>query len=194
MGKKTRPIILNLGCNRHPSPAMVNVDLYRFPGVDVVADLNEPWPFEDNYADRIVAVDLVEHLKDPIHTMNEAWRVLKPGGVFEIVVPSTDGRGADQDPTHVSYWNINSFMYYAVFKEGDAWTSHPWRSLYAPHLIKAAFDVVPPRAELGQSEADNLGIVYIQASLRAVKDPIFSPTGLPEASTAPLPDPGPLMA
>jgi hypothetical protein len=26
--------------------------------------------------------------------------------------PSTDGRGAFQDPTHVSFWNSNSFWYY----------------------------------------------------------------------------------
>ena len=29
-----------------------------------------------------------------------------------IEVPSTDGRGAFQDPTHVSFWNSNSFWYY----------------------------------------------------------------------------------
>jgi hypothetical protein len=44
--------------------------------------------------------------------MNEIWRILKPGGIVDISVPSTDGRGAFQDPTHVSFWNINSFMYY----------------------------------------------------------------------------------
>ena len=29
-----------------------------------------------------------------------------------IEVPSTDGRGAWQDPTHVSFWNEHSFWYY----------------------------------------------------------------------------------
>ena len=29
-----------------------------------------------------------------------------------FVGPSTDGRGAFQDPTHVSFWNSNSFWYY----------------------------------------------------------------------------------
>ncbi len=33
---------------------------------------------------------------------------------MDILVPSTDGRGAFQDPTHVSFWNINSFMYYSI--------------------------------------------------------------------------------
>lgn len=38
--------------------------------------------------------------------------MLAPGGWAFIQVPSTDGRGAFQDPTHVSYWNENSFLYY----------------------------------------------------------------------------------
>jgi hypothetical protein len=44
--------------------------------------------------------------------MEEAYRCLKPGGTFEIMVPSTDGRGAFQDPTHKTWWNMNSFSYY----------------------------------------------------------------------------------
>jgi hypothetical protein len=58
------------------------------------------------------AHDAVEHLADPIHTMNEAYRVLAPGGFFMIEVPSTNGLGAFCDPTHRSYWNKLSFRYY----------------------------------------------------------------------------------
>ena len=75
-------------------------------------DLNQKWPFEDNTVGVIRAFDVFEHLKDPIHTMKELYRVLAPGGYAIIQVPSTDGRGAFQDPTHVSFWNENSFKYY----------------------------------------------------------------------------------
>ncbi|MFM6265385.1 MAG: methyltransferase domain-containing protein, partial [Dolichospermum sp.] len=68
--------------------------------------------FPDHSVDFIKAYDIIEHLPNRIHTMNEIWRILKPGGIVDISVPSTDGRGAFQDPTHVSFWNINSFMYY----------------------------------------------------------------------------------
>jgi hypothetical protein len=44
--------------------------------------------------------------------MSEIHRVLADGGWVFIEVPSTDGRGAFQDPTHVTYWNENSFLYY----------------------------------------------------------------------------------
>lgn len=79
---------------------------------DIVCDLEGPWLLEDNSVGVLRASDAIEHLCNPIHTMNEAYRVLAPGGFFMIDVPSTDGRGAFQDPTHVSYWNENSFGYY----------------------------------------------------------------------------------
>jgi len=44
--------------------------------------------------------------------MNEFYRVLAPGGWLITRTPSTEGRGAFQDPTHVSFWNPNSFWYY----------------------------------------------------------------------------------
>ena len=85
------------------------VDLH---GADVVTDLNERWPFDDGTVGVIRAHDALEHLRDPQHVMREAYRVLADNGWFLTQTPSTDGRGAFQDPTHVSFWNSNSFWYY----------------------------------------------------------------------------------
>ena len=82
------------------------------PDADFVVDLEKDWPFEDNSVGVARMQDFVEHMHDPIHLMNELYRVLAPGGWAFIRVPSTDGRGAFQDPTHVSFWNENSFAYY----------------------------------------------------------------------------------
>jgi O-antigen biosynthesis protein len=86
----------------------------RIPeGVNGAAcDLNERWPIEDGSVGLLRAHDAIEHLVDPIHTMNEAHRVLAPGGFFMIHVPSTNGQGAFCDPTHKSFWNRLSFRYY----------------------------------------------------------------------------------
>lgn len=78
----------------------------------VTADLNDGIPFADNSCGAVRAYDAIEHLKDGYKTMSEVHRVLAPGGVFISMTPSTDGRGAWQDPTHVSFWNENSFWYY----------------------------------------------------------------------------------
>lgn len=85
-------------------------------GADVCCDLDGPWPFEDSSVGVIRAFDILEHLRDPIHSMKEAARVLAPGGWLLAQVPSTDGRGAFQDPTHRSFWNENSWLYYTNAK------------------------------------------------------------------------------
>ena len=108
MGENVR---LNLGCGGQVLEGYIGVDIR--PGVgQVTADLSKPWPFEDESVDEIRASHLVEHLPDALFTMSEAWRVLKRGGRFDIDVPSTNGMGAFQDPTHRSFWNVNSFLYY----------------------------------------------------------------------------------
>lgn len=103
---------IDLGCGANKLSGFIGVDIYSDPNIDIVADLTQKFPFEDSEVDEIRAYDIIEHLPDRIHTMNEIWRVCKPGAKVNIRVPSTDGRGAFQDPTHISFWNINSFQYY----------------------------------------------------------------------------------
>lgn len=104
---------LDLCCHRYKKEGWLGVDGHNYPEVDVVCNLDEaPWPFEDNSVGVIRMQDAIEHLKNPIQTMKEIYRCLAPYGWALIEVPSTDGRGAFQDPTHVSFWNSNSFWYY----------------------------------------------------------------------------------
>lgn len=100
---------LDLGGRLASPPEYDSVDLFD---ATYICNLNKKWSFDDNSVGVLRAADFIEHMKDPIHLMNEAWRVLAPGGWFLISVPSADGRGAFQDPTHVSFWNDNSFWYY----------------------------------------------------------------------------------
>lgn len=93
----------------NPAPGYISVDRAN---AEVTANLDERWPFEDNSVGIIRAHDTIEHLRSHIHTMNEAYRVLAHGGMFDILVPSTDGQGAFCDPGHVSFWNYRSFRYY----------------------------------------------------------------------------------
>lgn len=91
-------------------PGYINVDKEHG---DFKIDLNiTPWPIKDNSVGFIRAFDALEHMKDPVATMKEIHRILVPGGMLFSRTPSTDGRGAFQDPTHVSFWNSNSFWYY----------------------------------------------------------------------------------
>jgi predicted SAM-dependent methyltransferase len=104
------PLRLNLGCSDSHMSGWVNVDLHE--PADQIVDLSKEWPWETSSVQSIKAWDVVEHLADKIHTMNECYRVLQPGGTVDLFVPTTDGRGAFQDPTHRSFWTPNDLFYF----------------------------------------------------------------------------------
>ena len=87
----------------------ININVLK---TDHYVDLNEKWPFEDNTVGLLITDDTLSSLNDLVHVMNEAHRVLAHGGVMMIMEPSTDGRGAFQDPSHKIFFNSNSFWYY----------------------------------------------------------------------------------
>lgn len=125
---------LNLGCSDRPLPGFIGVDLC--PPADQIVDLSQPWPWLDSSVDEIAALDIIEHLPNKIQTMNEMWRVLKPGARVTIEVPSSShGAGADQDPTHVSRWNLNSFQYF----EHESFAHRRFAKAYG---VKSSFRVV----------------------------------------------------
>jgi glycosyltransferase involved in cell wall biosynthesis len=108
-GKRNGLKMIDIGGRFNSPEEFTSVDL---KDADINVDLNDDWPFEDSSVYCIRAFDIIEHLSDIMHTMSEIHRVLMPGGYALIRVPSTDGRGAFQDPTHRTFFNINSFWYY----------------------------------------------------------------------------------
>lgn len=135
------------------------MEVVDIDGGDIQADLNDPWPFEESSVGVARAYHLLEHLRDPVHTMNELYRVLAPGGFALIQVPSTDGRGAFQDPSHVSYWNENSFLYY----------THRGMAKHVPKF-KGRFQKWFSRSYVPKG-LENMKIVVTDAHLLALKPP-----------------------
>lgn len=109
-------LILGPGPRWEKKEGDVFCDLRNFDNVDVQWDLNiTPWsPFKDNSFMHVSAVHLVEHLRSLLDFMNEAHRVLIPGGSLYIETPLA-GVNPDlewADPTHVRCYRIHSFMNY----------------------------------------------------------------------------------
>lgn len=90
-------------------------------------------PIASGSVDEVYASHFMEHIprgQPLINVMNEAWRVLKPGGTFTMILPLvgyTDPESgaprSDQigwqpwaDPTHVNYWWFPEALMY--FCEG----------------------------------------------------------------------------
>lgn len=131
-------VLIELGGGTNPHPL-----------ADVVIDLHHPknappqdasarpwianWHLSAGSADEVYASHFMEHIphgQPLINVMNEAWRVLKPGGRFNMVLPLigyTDPLSGNPmknqigwqpwaDPTHVSFWWFPEALLY--FCEG----------------------------------------------------------------------------
>lgn len=111
----TELINLNLGCGQTKLPGYIGVDNYDSPTADVVFDLDDPmkpWPWEDNSVKYINLTHVLEHMYFPIHVMNEAYRVLAPGGEIHYRGPHARSSGAWQDPTHTRPLPEEFFFYF----------------------------------------------------------------------------------
>ncbi len=94
----------------------------------------------------IRAVDVLQRIPPDkiVNVINALYRVLSPGGWLVTSTPSIDdadgkqGRGAFQDPSNVSWWSENNFMYYTQkkfatllpdyvgkFQQVRCWTDYP---------------------------------------------------------------------
>ena len=83
-----KEIILNLGCGPLDiRPNCINIDIQPF-NKDIRKEDVRNLPFQNNYADYIVAQHILEYIprRDMINTLKEWIRVLKPGHNMEIRV------------------------------------------------------------------------------------------------------------
>ena len=93
---------------------------------------------------------VVRHWSGRIHVMNEAWRVLKPGGILTMECPdAAKGAGQWQDPTHVSPWTPNALQYYT-----DGSPAH--KRFAAAYGIAARFEVLSVTERLYSETAGEL--------------------------------------
>lgn len=109
---------LNLGCGNAirkttESEKWINLDMFANEGVDVVADLENPLPFEDESIDAILASHVLEHIRNWTGLMKECYRVLKPRGVMHIKVPEARCRAAYADPTHINFFVPETWLHFS---------------------------------------------------------------------------------
>lgn len=111
---------IDIGGGTIPEPGYVNLDPIHGEG-EFKRRVQDGIPCADGSATHVRASHVMEHIPsgaERIFVMNEVHRVLKSGGEFEIIVPlvPTGSFGvtwhAFADPTHVSFWVLESFYYF----------------------------------------------------------------------------------
>lgn len=103
-----------LGAGKDHKEGWVNVDMYPFPGIDMVGDVTKGLPFEDSSVDELYTQDFMEHLPQDkkMFVINEIWRVLKDGGTMEHYIPNAGSRNDFGSPSHLSHWNLQQFEHF----------------------------------------------------------------------------------
>lgn len=122
-------IKLDIGCGKNKKEGFTGVDSLSLPGVDVVADLTQTWPFEDTSVEEANCSHFLEHLTnlngkwERVHFFNELHRVMKPGAKCSLVLPHWASNRYYGDPTHKEPFSEMGFYY----------LSKDWREQQAPH-------------------------------------------------------------
>jgi len=125
---------IEIGGGTLVQPGWINLDSRNGVGEWRRMAQDTPWPTGDNTVSAIRASHVMEHIpagQERIDVMNEAHRVLRPGGVFEIIVPLMVGTWhAIADPTHVSFWCKESFHYFdGLFAANADYGIRLWQTL-----------------------------------------------------------------
>ena len=66
---------------------IICTDIQPGPGVDVVADAQNMPQIPPDSADCVFLVSILQHIPSPQKAVDEAFRVLRPGGIFYVNVP-----------------------------------------------------------------------------------------------------------
>jgi hypothetical protein len=104
---------INLGSGMKPREGFYNLDHLELPGVDIVADLNEPLAeLPVNSVSRIYCRHVLEHVTNFLPLLAELHRVTRPDGQIEVIVPHFSNPYGYSDPTHVRFFGLYSFFYF----------------------------------------------------------------------------------
>lgn len=116
---------LYLGSGPNIKEGYINCDARTFPGVDKVFYVGkDPFPFQDDTVDEILAENFCEHLgwNDTedymVNMINECFRILKPFGKLKIAVPHFPGGPSLMHPEHRRFFIRDSFSFYQVPADG----------------------------------------------------------------------------
>jgi SAM-dependent methyltransferase len=149
-------ICLNFGCGTNRLEGWANYD--------AEIDISKPLPFMRGHADFILAEHVVEHVAygEALLFFRECRRVLKPGGVLRVAVPSIEqvwreGTGDYFRWAHSKGWaptpDARGAIDALLHQHGHC---APWTaSLLAVSLYAAGFETIVPR-DPGLSDHDTL--------------------------------------
>jgi SAM-dependent methyltransferase len=173
---------LNWGCGDHTAPGWINSDIKDDSHADLVCDILDGLPLEDDSVDYAVSVHALPELPYPdvVPALRELRRVLRPEGVLRLALPDLHKAIDAYTLGHDDYFQVGEDE---VRSQGGRFIVHTlWygysRTLFTPDfieelLLKAGFTNVvacqyrqtasrfPEIVELDNRERESL---YVEAT------------------------------
>ena len=123
---ETNQVVIDLGCGvgdytreirnltKHTAgyDRDVSAAKRKFPGVAFFEhDFSGPVPLPDASVDKIISINVIEHLIDWDFFLRECVRVLRPGGMIALSTANRDFllHGLHFDSTHYHEWTVRQF-------------------------------------------------------------------------------------
>lgn len=133
----------------------------------------EHWPWPDNSVDTVLAWHILEHIETSdgfFHVVSEAYRVLKPGGELNIIVPHPRHDVFLNDPTHVRAVTPDGMLTFSR-RHAEMLAAEGVKGVtsYAPYL-GVDFDLqMPVQCVLDPRDPASERIIEYRFVMRAVK-------------------------
>jgi ubiquinone/menaquinone biosynthesis C-methylase UbiE len=103
---------LNLGCGNKAKEGFVGVDAFDCEAVDIVADITEKLPFDDDSVEEIWMDNVIEHIPDLPGLFKELHRVCSAGAKMTMITPHFASIASWRDPTHVHHLSFSSMNHF----------------------------------------------------------------------------------
>lgn len=139
----TPMIRLDLGCGASKPPDFIGLDRAPIPGVDVIADLNDPLPFKTGSIDLVYASHSLEHTRSVLDVISEVFRISQDRGQICVVAPYSNQALNLANPFHHHAFNEHTPRF---------WTSS------ADTTIDSVEFTHPHAPDWGLANTDNLDI------------------------------------
>jgi len=101
---------LNLGCGNDYKQGWINSDIDKKFKPDRIIDLNKsPYSFKSNEFDEVYMKNVLEHVDNPIKTLQEIVRICKQGAKLTLILPHARSYSMITDIQHKNFFTENSF-------------------------------------------------------------------------------------
>ncbi|MCC3371655.1 methyltransferase domain-containing protein [Cohnella sp. REN36] len=136
---------IDLGCGKNKFRDCIGIDRIAYHNTDIVHDLNQPLPLEDNSVDFVMASRSLEYVDDLHAVMEDIYRVCRHKAVVCIVAPYA----------HVSSHMVNP-QYKHLFNEHSPryWTKHTGMALDSNEFLFSPKDTWSLRDEESSINTD----------------------------------------